>query len=310
LKLNNLIVTYDNNSVTCDGPLDWINSEDINEKMRACGWYTIDVMDGAHNVQGIVAALAQAKLVSDKPVFINIRTVIGVGTLVAGTAKAHHGLFDKASIETSKRLIGLKPQSSHTVPDSILKFFRERKDHGEMLQREWNEMLVEYTSSFPDEAKQALRRMGGELDRSVLETLSTLDSVSLRGLATRETNGIILEKLWELCPAIFGGGADLVNSNKVRYNDKDVFHPATGFQGRYIRYGIREHAMCAISNGLAGFSPGAFIPVTATFLMFYIYVSRYEGCYLALMDTDNWKGSTWSSHGCPFRASGNSLRYS
>lgn len=219
--------------------------------MRACGWHTIDVFGGAHDVPAIIAALKQAKLISDKPVFINIRAVIGVGTLVAGTAKAHYGLFDTASIEASKRLIGINPRSTHTVPETVLEYFRERKTHGNMLQREWNQMLVKYREAFPHEAKQLLSRMSGELDKMVSQQLATLNSVDLRGLATLEINGIVLERLWEWCPSIIGVGADLVNSNKVKYHESDVFGPATGFQGRFIRYGIREHAMCAISNGLA-----------------------------------------------------------
>jgi dihydroxyacetone synthase len=226
----------------------------------------------------------QAKLISVKPVFISIRTVIGVGTLVAGTAKAHHGLFDTASIEASKRLIGINPRSTYTVPEIILEYFRERKTHGKMLQREWNQMLARYREAFPHEAEQVLSRMTGELDKIISQQLATLNSVDLRGLATREINGIVLERLWEWCPAMIGGGADLVNSNKVKYHESDVFGPATGFQGRFIRYGIREHAICATSNGLAGFAPGVFIPVTATFLMFYLYVGPSGSNHWELKD--------------------------
>jgi dihydroxyacetone synthase len=93
-------------------------------------------------------------------------------------------------------------------------------------------------------------------------------------VATREVNGIVSEKLWEACPAICGGGADLVNSNKLKYSDSDIFPPdsACGFKGRYIRYGIREYAVAAISNGLTAFSQGSCLPITATFFMFYLYV--------------------------------------
>ena len=106
LQLDNLVLLYDNNQVTCDGPLDWINTEDINTKMRACGWHVLDILEGSHDVQSIVSALNLAKAYKGKPTFINISTVIGLGTKVAGTFKAHHGAFDKESVELSKRLVG------------------------------------------------------------------------------------------------------------------------------------------------------------------------------------------------------------
>ena len=88
LQLENLVLIYDNNQVTCDGPLDWINTEDVNAKMRACGWAVLEISNGCYDVQGIVAALQYAKTIRGKPVFVNVRTVIGLGTSVAGTAKA------------------------------------------------------------------------------------------------------------------------------------------------------------------------------------------------------------------------------
>lgn len=99
-----------------------------------------------------------------------------------------------------------------------------------------------------------------------------LDSKTFADLPTRETNGIILERLWKACPTLCGGGADLVNSNKIVYSEDDVFGPFTSFKGRYIRNGIREHAMASIANGIAAYGPGTFLPITATFFMFYIYV--------------------------------------
>ena len=94
----------------------------------------------------------------------------------------------------------------------------------------------------------------------------------MSSLATRESNGVIMEKLWAACSALCGGGADLANSNKIYQALSDVFLPGN-YAGRYIRYGIREHAMASVSNGIAAYGPGTLIPVTATFLMFYLYVS-------------------------------------
>ena len=273
LQLDNLVLIYDNNAVTCDGPLSWINREDINMKFEACGWRVLEVKNGNYDVQAIARALQLARDTKGRPVFVNIHTTIGVGTQVAGTFKAHHGVFDEASVRRSKEIAGQDPSSSHQVHPLALRYFRERRSHGQRLQTNWNNVMDKYTVQFPEKAKELQTRRQGDLGGEYQHILKTLDSSTLRGLATREVNGKLIELLWPSCKALCGGGADLVNSNKVHYAEDDVFHPSLGFAGRYLRYGIREHAMASISNGIAAYNPGTFIPITATFFMFYIYVS-------------------------------------
>ena len=138
-------------------------------------------------------------------------------------------------------------------------------------------MWSKYQVEFPTEARELQSRMKGELGDTLEEKLSSINLSRFQGMPTREINGLVLQEIWNSCPALFGGGADLINSNKVIYRKDDVFGPSDSWAGRYIRYGIREHAMAAISNGIAAFSPGTFIPFTATFLMFYLYVSTTRG---------------------------------
>ncbi|PVH78293.1 hypothetical protein DL98DRAFT_635691 [Cadophora sp. DSE1049] len=273
LELDNLVLIYDNNQVTCDGPLDWINEEDVNAKMRACGWHVLDVADGSYDVQRLVLALHSAESSKGKPVFINVRTVIGLGTFNAGTYKAHHGAFDAESVGLSKRLAGQDPSTTHQIPPASLEYFRERKQRGQKLQAEWDVLLQRYQSAHPDLAKEFHERKAGNNGDEWRDMLKTLDSRNYQGEATREVNGSIIEKMWKAHPGLFGGGADLVNSNKVPYAASDVFHPSVGYTGRYLRYGIREHAMAAISNGIAAYNPGTFLPMTATFFMFYLYAA-------------------------------------
>ncbi|KAF4954263.1 hypothetical protein FSARC_12173 [Fusarium sarcochroum] len=272
LQLDNLVLLYDNNNVTCDGPLGWINTEDINQKMRSQGWHVLDVEEGSHDVDSIVSALRLAKSYSGKPVFINIRTVIGVGTAAAGTYKAHHGAVDAESIARSKAEAGLDPKSTHVVPQAALDFFRERRTNGTKLQQQWADLLETYTKRFPEDAAKFNTRLTPNIDAGV-EYLKNLDSQQFDGTATRESNGVLLEHLWTDVPSMCGGGADLVNSNKITYSTEDVFLPEFGHKGRYIRNGIREHAMASIANGLAAYHPGVFRPITATFFMFYIYAA-------------------------------------
>lgn len=225
LKLDNLVLLYDNNQVTCDGPLEWISSEDTNSKMRASGWEVIDVMDGSYDVQAIVSALNLVKSSKGRPVFINIRTVIGVDTAFAGTAKAHHGAFDEESIAELKALAGLPLNSTHLVPTKALQFFRERVGNGSRLQQEWDVQLAHFRAISPVKAAEFAARCAGEIG-DVERLLEEIDSTRFKGLATREVNGILLEELWKVCPSLCGGGADLVNSNKIRYTETDVFHPS------------------------------------------------------------------------------------
>jgi dihydroxyacetone synthase len=278
LALDNLVLIYDNNQVTCDGPLSWINTEDINSKMRACGWAVMEIQDGTSDVSAIVAALQSAQTVRGRPTFINVRTIIGAGTSVAGTFKAHHGVFDAESVTKSKLVAHLDPSQTHQVPEKALAYFRERKAHGQQLNRNWENLVTRYADEHPTLGVEFLdRRMGG-VPKAVFDVLDSIDTTSMGQLATRETNGVIMEKVWPICQALCGGGADLVNSNKVYYSETDVFLP-DHFAGRYIRYGIREHAMASISNGIAAYGPNTFIPITATFLMFYLYVCNPHDRY-------------------------------
>lgn len=284
LGLDNLVLIYDNNQVTCDGPLSWINTEDINAKMRASGWHVLDIIEGSYDVQAIVSALRLSKTLVGKPVFINIRTVIGLGTKVAGTYKAHHGAFDKESVILSKQLAGQDPSAMYVIPEDAISYFRERKTHGEALQRQWDEMISAYSSVHGELATNLNAVRNADYGDRWLSTLTGLDMKEFEGLATREVNGILIERIWSAYPALCGGGADLVNSNKVSYTESDVFHPDVTFAGRYIRYGIREHAMASISNGIAAYNPGSFLPITATFFMFYIYVRRSSLKICTLID--------------------------
>ncbi|KAM0261463.1 hypothetical protein ACHAPA_009783 [Fusarium lateritium] len=273
LQLDNLVVIYDNNQVTCDGPLNWINTEDVNAKMRASGWHVLEVDDGSYNVKTLTSTFKYAKTLVGKPVFINVHTVIGLGTSTAGTYKAHHGVFDAESVAESKRLAGQDPSTTHEVPTTVLEFFRERQHHGQQLSSEWKHLLEGYQSAHPRLAGEFQKRRAGDNGDEWQKALEELEITQFAGCATREVSGTLMDILWKTHPALAGGGADLVNSNKIPYEAAQVFHPSVGYTGRYIRYGIREHAMAAVSNGIAAYNPDTFLPFTATFFMFYLYAA-------------------------------------
>nr|XP_036577936.1 dihydroxyacetone synthase [Colletotrichum truncatum]KAF6785066.1 dihydroxyacetone synthase [Colletotrichum truncatum] len=266
LALDNMTLLYDNNQVTCDGPLDWIVSEDTNAKMKSMGWNVIDVLDGDSSVSSIVKALAQARSHRGQPTFINIRTTIGFGTSTAGTFKSHHGTYS----EEDAALYGTAGLSStHTLSDKTKEYFGEVIDRGNFLEKSWNKKLQEYASAYPEKASALKDRMNGVSEfQNVLDTIEVPDIVQ----STRTFNGEVFNKLMDSVPSMIAGGADLWNSNQLGDQSNRIFD-RTNAEGRVIRYGIREHAMASISNGIAAYAPGCFIPITATFFMFYLYAA-------------------------------------
>lgn len=266
LRLDNLTLLYDNNQVTCDGPLEWIVSEDTNAKMRALGWNVIDVMDGDSSVASITAALVEAKACKGKPTFINIRTTIGYGTLTAGTFKSHHGTY---SDEDAAKLATPGVTETHTLSEKGKEYWRATVSKGQELERCWEDSVKRHREAYPDLSKALQQRINGELDfEQVLSNMKAPQTL----VATRQFNGTVFNELMMQIPSLVAGGADLWNSNQMGDQSTRIFD-SNHYDGRVIRYGIREHAMASISNGIAAYSPECFIPVTATFFIFYLYAA-------------------------------------
>lgn len=266
LQLDNLVLCYDNNQVTCDGPLEWIVSEDTNAKMRAIGWNVIDVCTGDTSVGDIVSALKLARSTKGKPTFINIRTTIGYGTSTAGTFKSHHGTYTDAD---AAFYASSDVSTTHTLSEQTKAYLAGSVARGQTLEENWNDLLVAYNKAYPTEAQLLSDRMNGKVD---YETVLSSIQVPEVNQATRQFNGTVFNTLMSHIPNLIAGGADLWNSNQMGDQSSRIFssrHP----EGRVIRYGIREHAMASISNGLAAYSPGTIIPITATFFMFYLYAA-------------------------------------
>lgn len=266
LGLDNLTLLYDNNQVTCDGPLDWIVSEETNAKMTAMGWKVIDVMDGDTSVSSITEALEEAKCAKGRPTFINIRTTIGYGTSTAGTFKSHHGTYTD---DDAAKLATPGVSTTHVISDMTKEYWRQVVTNGQKLENMWNERMDTYETKYPALANELQHRRDGKINaEAILQTIHPPDKIS----ATRQFNGVVFNKLMEHVPSMIAGGADLWNSNQMGDQSPRIFDKANP-GGRVIRYGIREHAMAAISNGLAAYAPGCFLPVTATFFVFYLYAA-------------------------------------
>ncbi|QKX57970.1 uncharacterized protein TRUGW13939_05090 [Talaromyces rugulosus] len=282
-KLNNLVVIYDNNQVTCDGSVDICNTEDVNTKMRACGWNVLDVEDGCYDVEGIIAAFNKARSSTDKPTFINVRTVIGVGSKAAGDAKAHGAAFGADDVTNIKRIFGMNPEEHFVVSEEVYSYFRDAENRGKALEVNWQQLLEGYSKEYPELHGEFKRRVEGKL---TVEDWSRLipskEDFPTSPTPSRKSAGLCCNPLASQVQNLMVGTADLTPSVNMAWKGKiDFQNPDLkttcgingDYTGRYIHWGIREHAMASISNGLAAFNKGTILPVTSSFFMFYIYAA-------------------------------------
>lgn len=282
LGLDNLVVIYDNNQITCDGSVDLTNSEDVNAKFEAQNWQVLTVEDGTFDLKSILAAIEKSKLIKGSPVLINIRTTIGVDTNVANDAKAHGAAYGAEETKKLKSNYGFDPDKFMEVPEEVYNFFRDGEEgsiaKGIYHRRQWESKLRAYGNKYPDLYKEITSRINGVLPDDWKDSLPT--SLPTDATASRKASGLVFTPLAAKYPQFLVGTADLSPSvNLLWPYKKDFQNPrvktACGingdYSGRYLHYGIREHAMCAISNGISAYSKGTFIPITSSFFMFYLY---------------------------------------
>ncbi|KAL2840732.1 Transketolase, thiamine diphosphate binding domain-containing protein [Aspergillus pseudodeflectus] len=280
-RLNNLCVILDNNNITCDGTVDVANTEDVNAKMRATGFNVVDVYNGDWDVEGITNALVTARS-SDKPTFINIRTTIGFGAKQAGTADAHGAALGVDEVARVKKSFGLNPEEFFHIPQDVYDFFSDIPARGEALEAGWQSAVAKYREAEPELAAEFDLRVAGKMPADWTKCIPRKEDHPTAPTASRKSAFATTDALGQNINSIMIATADLTPSVNVAYKNRVDFQSpdlrtACGldgnYSGRYIRYGIREHAMCAISNGLAAFNKGTFIPITSTYLMFHLYAA-------------------------------------
>ena len=265
LGLGKLIVLYDDNGIQIDGSTDLAFSEDVLQRFEAYGWHTTRV-DG-HDHDAVTAAIEAAKAVSDKPSMIACKTVIGFGSPnKAGTKGIHGSPMGDEEIRLTKEALGWPADEHFLVPGDVKEWMDVREtgiaEHGA-----WQMLFDGYQAAYPDLAAEFLASMAGELPAGWEEALKPFDADSK--MATRAASGKVLEQLVPAIPDLLGGSADLTGSNKTIV--ADTGHLQNGsIDGRYVYYGVREHGMAAIMNGLA--LHGGVIPYGGTFLVFSDYM--------------------------------------
>ena len=266
LKLGRLVYLYDDNHIQLDGPTALAFSDRTLERFDSYGWHTARVEDG-NDVAAIGAAIAAARD-DERPSMIAVRTHIGYGAPTKhDSQKAHGSPLGEEEVRGAKEFYGWDPDKHFFVPDAALARFREAIPAGEKLVAEWQDRLARYAGEYPAEAADLGRRLACKLPdgwEASLKTYSVGD-----GLATRKASQEVINALAKPLPELFGGSADLSESNLTDVEGAGILEPDRP-DGRNIRFGVREHAMGGVVNGIALY--GGFIPYAATFLTFSDYM--------------------------------------
>ncbi len=266
LRLGNLIYIYDDNRITIEGSTELTFSEDVAQRFAAYGWHvqTIDGHDRKAAEEAIAAAIAE----EERPSLIIARTHIAWGApTMQDKAQAHGAPLGEDEVRAMKERFGWPTEEEFFVPQKVRELFAQRRAELEEEYRAWQAMLAEYREKFPREAQLWDALLERRVPEDIVELL--LDSAPAAEDATRNLSGMVLQKAAELVPALCGGAADLAPSTKTTIAGGGEVAPGE-FSGRNIHFGVREHAMGAIVNGMALY--GSFIPYGATFLVFADYM--------------------------------------
>ena len=267
LKLNKLIALYDDNEISIEGDTDIAFREDVPARFRAYGWNVIDVNNG-NCYKEVAAALALAKD-SDKPSLIVCHTAIGYGSPKAGQASAHGEPLGEENVVLTKKNLGWPETEPFAVPACVYEQTGEAARRGAEAQKEWNELFAKYAKKYPELKKEWDVWFSDEIP---VDLLNDKDFWAFEGKsATRNSSGVVLNRLAERVPNLFGGSADLAPSNKSNMKGKGDFSAETP-EGNNIHFGVREHAMAAICNGIR--LHGGLRPYCATFFVFSDYMKN------------------------------------
>ncbi len=267
-KLNNLIVFYDNNKITIDGSTDLAMSENIGDRFKAYGWHVQHVKEG-YNLNEIYNAILKAKDQKQAPALIIVDTTIGYGSPNKhGKSSVHGSPLGNDELKLTKKELGWDYEDSFYIPQEVTNFYEKVKINGMQANADWDKLFEKYSQAYPKEAKEFSDIINNRIyDIDNLEIPFFTDYSS--SIATRVASGKILDYLYNKIPNLIGGSADLTPSNNTKPATSSAFS-AQNKSGRYIHFGIREHAMGAILNGIAAY--GGLIAYGGTFLVFSDYM--------------------------------------
>lgn len=265
---------WDDNHISIDGDTNCAFTEDVVKRYEAYGWHVVTVKDGDNDLTAMAAAIKECQAVKDKPSMIQLTTTIGFGSLQQGTGSVHGSPLKADDIKQLKEKFGFDTEKSFNVPQEIYDTYAKTAAAGAAAEAEWNQLLAKYAEKYPAEHADLLRRLRSELPDGWEKALPVYTPADA-AVATRKLSETVLSKIESVVPELLGGSADLTGSNLTRWKGATDFQPpANGlgdYAGRYLRYGVREHGMGAIMNGLAAY--GTILPYGGTFLNFVSYAA-------------------------------------
>ncbi|MEL6468511.1 MAG: transketolase, partial [Cyanobacteria bacterium J06623_4] len=269
LGLGKLIALYDDNHISIDGSTDIAFTEDVSKRFEAYGWHVLHVEDGNADLDAIEKAIAEAKKVTDKPSMIKITTTIGYGSPNRqGTGGIHGAMLGDEETKATRENLDWKYEPFE-IPEDALARYRKAIDNGASAEAEWQETLATYRTKYAEDAAVFERMLSGELPEGWADALPTYTPED-KAIATRKNSRATLNALAPVLPELIGGSADLTHSNLT---DLDISgdYQKGAYENRNIHFGVREHGMGAICNGIALHNSGL-IPYCATFLVFTDYM--------------------------------------
>jgi len=267
LGLGKLIYLYDDNRITIEGSTDLAFTEDSTLRFQAHGWQVLEIEDG-NDVEALDEAISVARAETAKPSLIKVRTTIGYGSPnKAGTAGSHGAPLGEEEARMTKEALGWPGDSSFLVPERVRRLYGEVAAKGAAARAEWVELFGRYEEAHPDLARQWREALSGSLPDGWQDRLASF--AAGEKVATRAASGRILKALASVIPTLVGGSADLAPSTNTYLSDLGDFQ-ATARDGRNLRFGVREHAMGGILNGLA--YHGGLYPFGGTFFAFLDYM--------------------------------------
>jgi transketolase len=249
LGLDNLIVIYDDNHISIDGPTELAFTEDRAGRFKAYGWYVQELGGDGNDMALFEKALENAKKEKARPSIIKLRTHIAYGSPnKQDNAEAHGAPLGEDEIRLIKERFGWAPDKTFYVPEQVLAHTRKAVEKGKKDESAWDKMFAEYAKKYPDLARQFWDAATGKLRFNLDEILPKFEPG--KSVATRKASGMVLDALMPKLPLVLGGSADLTPSNNTKFAGAKPFQKDAR-DGRYVHYGVREHAMGAIMNGIA-----------------------------------------------------------
>jgi transketolase len=264
LALGKLIVLYDDNLISLDGPTELSYTEDVTRRFEAYHWHVQMVHDG-NDLEAIEKAILAAKAETTRPSLIRVRTVIGYGSPKAGTKAVHGEALGAEAVKATKLNLGFPTDMTFYVPEEAGKHWLEAVDKGAAAKAEWKEKFDAYAKAYPELGEQYSRTTAMKLAEGWEKAIPTFPTD--KPVATRNAGQVVMNAIAKIVPELFGGAADLTSSTKTIFKDSPSFHVDP--KGRNVFFGVREFGMMAAVNGIA--AHGGLIPFGSTFFTFSDY---------------------------------------